>query len=432
MTTVPVSVDGQAIALACSTLALDGNRSIKPLSATEWHGVSLALRSSELERPRDLIGLTSRELRQALALDPALADRLAALLARGGQLAFELERLASRGIWVLTRADDGYPALLKQRLRGQSPPVLFGAGTYAAFDTPGIAVVGSRDVDAAGLSWAASLGQGCAGQGVTVVSGAARGVDITAMNAALSAGGRAIGVTVEPLDRLVGRREVREFVLDETLTLLTPFHPSARWQAGNAMRRNRLIYALSRAAVVVASSAEKGGTRAGALENLRGGWVPLHVRDDQSPGNARLIAEGGRPLSAGEPVDDSTISRLLRTSTIRLDGDGEVGETPETGALFGIGESRGAAETSAWRLSTDDLRTPIRADVFAVVWPMLATCLQRPLTEREVAERLKLELTQARTWLKRAVEEGLADAIPRPKRYVVRGGDAAQLRIDAP
>ena len=93
MTTLPVSADGQVITLACSALALEGDRSIKPLTAKEWHDLSLALRSSALDRPRDLLGLGPGELQDALGVDASLADRLAALLSRGGQLAFELERL---------------------------------------------------------------------------------------------------------------------------------------------------------------------------------------------------------------------------------------------------------------------------------------------------------------------------------------------------
>ena len=66
-----------------------------------------------------------------------------------------------------------------------------------------------------------------------------------------------------------------------------------------------------------------------------------------------------------------------------------------------------------------------------LVWPALAAQLGKPLTEREVAERFKLELTQARAWLKRAVDEGLADVELRPKRYVLRREKEEQLRIDA-
>ena len=202
---------------------------------------------------------------------------------------------------MLTRADEGYPTLLKQRLKGQTPPVLFGAGPPASLQLRAIAVVGSRDVDDDGLTWASDFGRRCAEQGIAVTSGAARGVDITAMTSALTHGGIAIGVTVDPLDRLVRRRELRAPISDGLLTLVTPFHPSARWHAGNAMRRNRLIYTLSRAAVVVASSVEKGGTRSGALENLQAGWVSMHVRDDGSPrkppADLRRRSSAARPTS---------------------------------------------------------------------------------------------------------------------------------------
>lgn len=422
MTTLPVSADGQAILLACSALALEGDRSLKPLTSTEWHNVSLALRASALDRPHELLGLSPEGMRDALGVDAVLAQRLSALLSRGGQLAFELERLASRGVWVLTRADEGYPALLKQRLKGQTPPVLFGAGPLASLTLPAIAVVGSRDVDDEGLAWAHAFGKRCAQEGVAVVSGAARGVDITAMTGALGHGGIAIGVTVDPLERLIRRRELRAPISDELLTLVTPFHPSARWHAGNAMRRNRLIYTLSRAAVVVASSIEKGGTRSGALENLQAHWVPLHVRDDGSRGNRRLISEGGHPLPADESVEHLALEQLCVDQRPTLQPANAL--EPEVAGEPAVPPS-GMPSSDA---GDSEARTE---DAFVLLWPALAQHLAKPLTEREVADRLKLELTQARAWLKRAVDEGLADVKPRPKRYVLHAEAEEQLRIDA-
>jgi DNA processing protein len=445
VTTLPVSADGQAIALACSTLALEGDRSIRPLTAKEWHAVSLALQSSALDRPHALLGLGPGELQAALGIDAALAHRLASLLSRGGQLAFELERLASRGIWLITRADEGYPALLKQRLKGLTPPVLFGAGPPDVLQLPAIAVVGSRDVDDEGLAWASAFGKRCAQQRFAVASGAARGVDIAAMTGALSHGGVAIGVTVDPLERLIRRRDLRAAISDELLTLVTPYHPSARWQASNAMRRNRLIYALSRAAVVVASSVEKGGTRSGALENLQAGWVPLHVRDDGSRGNRWLTSVGGNPLPAEEPVETLALERLLLDprptllnedlglSAYALEPTRLADSTDLTDSTDSTDSGKGS---DAAGFEDDDEPphedTPTQVeDAFVLLWPALAAQLGMPRTEREIAGRLKLELTQARAWLKRALDEGLVDVKPRPKRYVVRNEQQKQLRIDA-
>jgi predicted Rossmann fold nucleotide-binding protein DprA/Smf involved in DNA uptake len=402
MATLPISADGQAIALACSSLATQGDRSLKPLTPSEWRKLAGDLHAAEL-RPRDLIGMPRDEIRDALGYSSDGAGRLSSLLGRGGQLAIELERLAGRGIWLLTRADEEYPPLLRKRLGPKAPPVLFGAGPQSLLRTPAIAIVGSRDVSEDGLEFSSALGSRCAEEGFAVASGAARGVDLTAMNGAVSRGGVAVGVTVDPLERLVGRKELRSAIADELLTLATPFHPAARWQAGNAMSRNRLIYTLAQAAVVVASSPEKGGTRSGALENLKAGWVPLLVRDDGSPGNRQLIAEGGWPLPDSDP---STIDVTRLT------------EDPRPNLL--------ASPTRPDQGEPDSAQDT----VFEAAWSILSPFLREPRREKEVAERFELELSQARTWLKRAAEEGRVEVKKRPKRYLLPGATADQLRID--
>jgi predicted Rossmann fold nucleotide-binding protein DprA/Smf involved in DNA uptake len=400
MATLSISADGQAIALVCSSLATQGNRSLKPLTPTEWRKLAGDLHAAEL-RPRDLIGMPAAEIREAVGYTQEGADRLAGLLSRGGQLAIELERLASRGVWLLTRADEEYPQLLKARLGPQAPPVLFGAGPQSLLRTPAIAIVGSRDVDEVGLEFSSALGRRCAEEGFAVVSGAARGVDQTAMSGAVSRGGGAIGVTVDPLERLVGRKDLRAAIADELLTLVTPFHPAARWHAGNAMRRNRLIYVLAQAAVVVASSTEKGGTRAGALENLKANWVPLWVRDDGSAGNRQLLVEGGRPLPAPDPAD-LVIERLTE------DPRGTLLDTPEEGPS----------------------PAPAAGTLFEAAWPILSPYLREPRKEKEVAEKFELQPSQVRAWLERAADEGRVQITKRPKRYLLPEASLNQLRID--
>lgn len=389
MKTIQLSADGQAVALACSTLGLGDGRAMKPLTPTEWHELAAALQSVDMS-PRDLLGCDAQSLRSALPVAGELAERLANLMSRGGQLAFELERLASRGIWVLTRADAEYPDLLKKRLRQTMPPLLFGSGHQSCLEAPAVAIVGSRDVAEDGLRFAEALGRHCARQQVAVISGAARGVDSAAMTAALEAGGISVGITVDPLERVVRRRDVRGPLEEGVLALATPFHPAARWHAGNAMRRNRVVYAMARAAVVVTSSPESGGTRAGAVENLKAHWVPLWVRDDGSPGNRKLIAEGARPLRPSA-VEDLNVEALFIPAqpTSLLDSE------PPTAVA-----------------------DPTDADIFGVVWPKLRMYLDALRTEREVADHFQLELTQARAWLKRAVAEGLVDVKKRPQRYV--------------
>jgi DNA processing protein len=432
-----LSADSQAIALTCSNIALADERSVKPLTPSEWRQLCGTLVRSTWGRPGEMLGRDPAELRRELGVGADTAQRLSLLLARGGQLAFEVDRLASRGIWVLTRADEAYPGRLKELLGAQAPPLLYGAGPRAALHAPALAVIGSRDADPTALAFARELGRRCARGRVAIVSGAARGVDEEAMMGALEAGGVAVGVTVDPLERLVRRPALRTAVGEEALTLVTPYHPSARWQVGNAMRRNRLVYAMSRAAIVVATAAGNGGTWAGAVENLEHRWVPLYVRGDGDAGSRELALAGARPLPPG-PVEDLDVQSLF-------DGYGpsvDVGE--ERGSRSGgedthpdtPPEMNGRRDPDARSPRAAPSRTPDQAepadaqDAFTVVWPLLRAFLQVPRSERDVAQALRLQPAQARAWLARAVEEELAKVKKRPRKtYTARSDERDQLTL---
>jgi predicted Rossmann fold nucleotide-binding protein DprA/Smf involved in DNA uptake len=441
MSVTALSADSQAITLLCSTLALPRGSEVKPLSPTEWSSLATMIHRSELQRPGALLGLDADALRDGLELSLDVADRLTVLLARGGQLALELDRLAGRGIWVVTRADEAYPPLVKERLKTTAPPLLFGAGRSELLVERAIAVVGSRDADESSLSFASLLGRRCAEAGFAVVSGAARGVDSTAMVAAADVGGGAIGFVADALEKMTRRQDLRGHLVDGNLALASPYHPAARFTVGNAMRRNRLIYALAEAAVVVAASGENGGTRGGALENQKAGWTPLFVRADaDSPtGNRDLLNRGGLPLHRDDLDDAEALKQLLARAAFEGDRQVRLDDVPveqpreegfskvDTGVavaptLAGDGdESRGGGEQAPARESAV-LREPAAAaaapeDLFLLVWSRLAEFLAEPRSERECAEAFALELTQARAWLKRAVEEGLVDRIGRQRRY---------------
>lgn len=406
MTTIPISADGQAISLACTTLATNGDRSVKPLTPTEWNGLSATLETAAM-RPRELVGLDAESTKKQLGIGAEPAQRLASLMARGGQLALEVERLANLGIWIITQADETYPPDLKARLGRTAPPVLFGAGPRSQLSERALGVVGSRDASEDALAYASGIGAHAARQGFAVVSGAARGIDITAMFGAVSAGGNAVGMTVDPLEKLVRRADLRAAIAEEQLTLATPFHPGARWHQGNAMRRNRLIYALSSATVVVTTAVGSGGTWAGAIENLKANWVPLHVRDDDSSGNRLLISEGGRPLPrSADGLEIESLAEAAQNSLLASPTE------PTPPAVL--------------------LADP-PASAFEAIWPLMAVTLDQPRKEKEVAELLELQPSQARAWLAQAVEEGLVEIIKRPKRYSLTGKrtDAAQLHLDA-
>ncbi len=229
-----------------------------------------------------------------------LTERIAHRMASATSLAFELERLEQSGLSVLSALDDDYPAALRDRLGSTAPPILHAVGNLGLLAQGGVGVVGSRNADAAALDVAASLAKEAARRGLPIVSGGARGIDQESMTAALDAGGTAVGVLADSLSRQITKPQVRRAILEGRLCLCTPYKPSAGFSVANAMGRNRLIYALSELALVVASDSGQGGTWEGAVEALRGRLTDVVIWDGAGagPGNAALIALGGRPAGS--------------------------------------------------------------------------------------------------------------------------------------
>lgn len=298
------SDDARAILLLCSHLGLPPEEDLRPLSPGEWNRLADELAQSLLVQATALLGLSVREIEQQLPTVSFEAERLARLLDREEVLSADLERLDSRGIWVLTSADRTYPNRLKQRLGPKAPPVLFGSGAKALFDGHGLAVVGSRNASPEALALAAEVGEACAQSGLAVVSGGARGIDLEAMRAVVAAGGTALGVLAEGLERRTRVPEQRVLLDEGRLLLTTPFSPSTGFSVGNAMGRNKLIYALADFALVVASDAEKGGTWAGAIEALRTRTTPVFAigPDGFSEGTRRLLDPARSPRALEFPA----------------------------------------------------------------------------------------------------------------------------------
>lgn len=148
-------------------------------------------------------------------------------------------------ICIARRDDSKYPKRFTERLKDHSPSIVYGCGDPRILETGGLAVVGSLDVDPTLVEFTESIGRLAARAGRTIISGAARGIDQAAMRGALEAGGKVVGVMADSLERAVAQREHRELISGGKLVLLSPYDPSAGFNVGHAMQRNKLIYALA-------------------------------------------------------------------------------------------------------------------------------------------------------------------------------------------
>jgi predicted Rossmann fold nucleotide-binding protein DprA/Smf involved in DNA uptake len=312
--------DGQVLLALCSTFALPEKAAaagLSPFTLSEWNQLEGRIQRSVLQRPAALQGRTAEEIARELGLPGEDVERILRLLERSGGLGLQLEGLFSRGMWVVARLDEQYPARLRNVLKHQAPTVLFGAGDIELLKRPGVAVVGSRSIDEAGAAFAREVGSKTAAAKLAVVSGGARGTDRLAMEGALAADGVAVGALADSLEATIRKSDVRDFLLEGRLALLTPYAPTAGFSVGAAMGRNKVIYGLAKFAVVVSSDFQSGGTWAGAVEALKGRWCPVFVRDDASvpKGNRELLKLGGVALPQGDLDKMENLEEWMRSHT---------------------------------------------------------------------------------------------------------------------
>jgi len=434
MTGVELLPDTQAILLLCGTFGRH-ETGAAPLSPTEYHALALWLYTHQM-RPGDLLLPDGASALRTLPDVPVKPERLMALLARGGALALSVEKWVNKGLWVMSRSDADYPQRLKTRLGRTAPPLLYGAGNRQLLEQGGLAILGSRNSAARALAFTRRIAGMCARQGMPVLSGAARGVDSEAMQAALDAGGVVVGVLADSLLKAAVGRNYRQAVRNGNLVLVSACDPEAGFTVGNAMGRNKYIYALSDYALVVSAALGEGGAWSGAVKNLAKRWVPLFVWiDDESlPGNQRLRDMGALPFSenqcAGESVHD-LFKRLADEITPEhvLSGNGMAassnalasdGKHPEEQTASAGDQANLSSEQQVLELTSVEANTSAPTiDLFPIVWPYLEQALYAAQTERELAQRCGIEPTQARAWLQRAVQEGLVARLTRPTRYVI-------------
>jgi DNA processing protein len=203
----------------------------------------------------------------------------------------EASELASRGVGALLLGSSEYPYLLS-RVR-TAPPFLFYMGTADLLTAQGIGMCGSRKASDEGLRAAVACGEVATQQGLTVVSGYARGVDTASHVSALSSGGSTVIVLPEGINHFrVKRGTVADVWNEERVLVVSQFSPGRPWSAGNAMARNNVIIGLSLALVVVEAS-EKGGTLAAGTRALRLNKPVFAIEFAVNPrGNAELIRQG--------------------------------------------------------------------------------------------------------------------------------------------
>jgi DNA processing protein len=229
----------------------------------------------------------------AAGLTPRLVEARDAIR-KGGALEKVLETIDQKNIQVLTWDEPDYPRRLKEI--EHPPPILYILGSLVDSDQWAAAVVGTRQVTAYGRQVTEEIGRSLAQNGLTLISGLARGVDALAHQAALKNGGRTLAVLGSGVDQIYPpeHRGLAEKVL-QSGALISDYPPGTAPDAANFPPRNRIISGLAQAVLVVEAGEKSGAliTAAFAAEQGREIFaVPGYLYAPQSRGTNQLIHAG--------------------------------------------------------------------------------------------------------------------------------------------
>lgn len=285
--------NSEAIVILCSHLCAAAD--IKPLEPREWSELASRLFSKGLE-PNDLLSFDKSDFSDKLEADDEATYRYLRLLERSGSISFEISKYENMGIMITTRAENNYPRALKYKLGNSCPPIFYTAGNIELLNKNCIGFVGSRNVNDNDTEFTKNTVLKTLEKGYGVVTGGAKGIDTEAAQASLDNNGFVIEYLADSMMQKMRKADTVKSINKGNLLLLSASSPTAGFNVGIAMMRNKYIYSQSDATVVVKTDKNKGGTWNGAIENLKKGWCTEYCRNVDYPGNLELIKMGAVPI----------------------------------------------------------------------------------------------------------------------------------------
>ena len=249
----------------------------------------------------------------------------------------EYEQLKTQGVEFIYPMHPDFPPHLVE-----IAPMLFIKGQRKLLTSDGVAIVGSRDVSDTGIHVARRFAAELVNEGLNVVSGYAKGVDSEAHLGALAAEGTTTMVLPYGIKELRQKSVFKAFDWQRDVLVVSQFDPGVKWLARNAMARNKLVCALSKAVVVIESGPERDsqGKMSGTFNTARTALsmnLPLFVLDpkcfDNPPkGNADLINLGGEYLDPNDGAE--AIVKRISAAKMELPSDEQQDdEEPASGQL---------------------------------------------------------------------------------------------------
>ena len=258
---------------------------------------------TRFQTPEAILAAGGRELREVDGISQELAHGISRYR-RTPEVEQRIRKAEELECRIVSFLDPDYPANL--RTIDRAPPVLFLRGEIRESDQVALAIVGTRRATPYGMMVAQRFARGLGEQGVTVVSGLARGIDTAAHIGAMAGGGRTIAVLGCGIDVFYPPENRKLYdQIAANGALVSEFNLGTEPAAYNFPARNRVISGLSRAVLAVECKDSSG-----VLNTVR--WaadqgrdvlaVPGTITSETSLGTNQLIKDGARPVTVLEDL----------------------------------------------------------------------------------------------------------------------------------
>jgi DNA processing protein len=246
---------------------------------------------SSLQQLLEVEGISTRQATAILNFKPA--DRIKA----------ELDQVDQKGYKIITFNDSAYPALLREI--PDPPPLLYICGDLDGQEK-NIAVVGSRNATAYGITITQRLCADLSAFNMTIVSGMATGIDTAAHQGALAAKGKTIAVLGSGFNNIYPSENFNLFRrIAAEGAVISEFTLDTEPEAHNFPIRNRIISGMSMGTVVVEASRKSGSlitARLAAEQNREVFAVPGSIQSFKSTGTHTLIKQGAKLIENAQDV----------------------------------------------------------------------------------------------------------------------------------
>ncbi len=217
------------------------------------------------------------------------------------------EKLTSDGVSIIGLNDERYPKSVLKSMGDSAPPILYCKGYLPLLNEQGVAVIGARDIGEFETTLTKTIAKELAKNGINVISGYAKGVDTSAHVGALEAQGTTTMILSFGINHTTVKKELKDMDLEKNALFVSQFEPHEKFSGVNAMIRNRLVCAMSKAIVVIKSGPEKdssgkmSGTFNAGKTALQMG-IPVFalspkILNPTAQGNVDLIKNGAIEIS---------------------------------------------------------------------------------------------------------------------------------------